>query len=94
MEDAMKGVLMLLGAAAGAWRRGLGGAVLGAGVGWAIGTLLTPLHSAAAETTAKEEHYVRYPEEEIVNALQEAGDELVAEGAELDDLYREVSVKG
>jgi hypothetical protein len=90
----MKRILIVLGAAAGAWRRGLGGAVLGAGVGWVIGALLTPLRSAAAEATAKEEHYVRYPEEEIVDALQEAGDEPAAEGAELDDLYREVSVKG
>jgi hypothetical protein len=89
----MRGILMLIGAAAGAWRRGLGGAVLGAGVGWALGALLTPARAVAAEAAA-EEHYLRYPEEEIVDALQGAGDEPAAEGAELDDLYREVTGRG
>jgi hypothetical protein len=70
----MQGILVLIGAAAGAWRRGLGGAVLGAGVGWALGALLTPARTADA-LAAAEEHYVRYPEEEIVDALQDAGDE-------------------
>jgi hypothetical protein len=90
----MKGLLMLFGAAAGVWRRGLAGAVLGAGVGWAIGALLMPFRSVDEVATAEEEHYARYPEEEMIDALQEAGDEPAVEGAELDDLYREVSVKG
>jgi len=41
----------------------------------------------------EEEHYRRYPEEEIVDALREAGDEPEVEGAEMDDLYREVAGK-
>lgn len=86
----MKGMLALIGAATGAWRRGLGGALLGAGVGWALGALLTPVRCGAAA----EEHYARYPEEEIVDALREAGDEPAAEGAEMDDLYRAVAGKG
>jgi hypothetical protein len=86
----MKGLLAVIGAAAGAWRRGLGGAVLGAGVGWALGALLAPRPSVRLP---EEEHYRRYPEEEIVDALREAGDEPEAEGAEMDDLYREVAGK-
>lgn len=91
----MRGVLALIGAATGAWRRGLGGAVLGAGVGWALGALLTPIRCGAAATAEaeEEEHYARYPEEEIVDALREAGEEPAAEGAELDDLYRAVAGK-
>lgn len=89
----MKGVLALIGAATGAWRRGLGGAFLGAGVGWALGALLTPVRSSAAAMAEAEEHYARYPEEEIVDALREAGAEPAAEGAEMDDLYRAVAGK-
>jgi hypothetical protein len=89
----MKGYLMLLGAVFGAWRRGVSGAVVGAGLGWVIGGLLAPGRSGVAASVA-EEHYVRYPEEEIVDALQGAGDEAAVEGAELDDLYREVTGKG
>jgi hypothetical protein len=62
-------------------------------VGWALGALLTPARTVAA-IAAAEEHYVRYPEEEILDALQDAGDEPAVEGAELDDLYREVTGKG
>lgn len=87
----MKGYLMLFGVTLGAWRRGLTGAVLGAGVGWAIGSLLWPARCDIAETAAEEEHYLRYPEEELVDALREAEDVPAAEGAELDDFYREVS---
>jgi hypothetical protein len=87
----MKGLLAVIGASAGAWRRGLGGAVLGAGVGWALGALLAPRSSARLP---EEEHYRRYPEEEILDALREAEDEPEVEGAEMDDLYREVSGKG
>lgn len=90
----MKGCLMLLGAAVGGWRRGLGGALVGAGIGWALATLLSPARSEELSTTAEEDHYLRYPEEEMVDALQEAEDEPAAEGAELDDLYREVTGKG
>ena len=86
----MKGVLTLIGAAAGAWRRSLGGMVLGAGVGWTLGALLTP-RSRAAPPAAEEGHYVRYPEEEIVDALRAAEDEPAAEGEEMADLYREVA---
>jgi hypothetical protein len=88
----MKGLLAVIGASAGAWRRGLGGAVLGAGVGWALGALLAPRRRSVP--LPEEEHYRRYPEEEIVDALREAGDEPEAEGAEMDDLYREVAGKG
>jgi len=87
----MKGLLVVIGAVAGAWRRGLGGAVLGAGVGWALGVLLPPRRRSAR--MPEEEHYRRYPEEEIVDALREAGDEPEVEGAEMDDLYREVAGK-
>jgi hypothetical protein len=87
----MKGVLTLIGAASGAWRRGLGGMVLGAGVGWMLGALLTPLRAGAATPAAMAGHYVRYPEEEIVDALRAAGDEPAAEGEEMADLYREVA---
>ena len=88
----MKGLLAVIGAAAGAWRRGLVGAVQGAGVGWALGALLAP--SKRSVRLPEEEHYRRYPEEEIVDSLREAGDEPEVEGAELDDLYREVAGKG
>lgn len=83
---------MLIGAAAGAWRRGVGGAVLGAGVGWVLGSLLTP--GERSGPVPEEEHYLRYPEEEIIDALREAGGEPAVEGAEMDDLYREVAGKG
>lgn len=89
----MRGVLALIGAATGAWCRGLGGAVLGAGVGWVFGALLTPIRCGAVATAEAEGHYARYPEEEIVDALREAGEEPAAEGAELDDLFRVVAGK-
>lgn len=84
---------MLLGATLGGWRRGLAGAALGAGVGWAIGSLLRPVRSGVAATRAEEEekHYLRYPEEELIDALRETEDEPAAEGAESDDLYRQVT---
>lgn len=85
----MRGVLALIGAAAGAWRRGVGGAVLGAGVGWVLGSLLT--QGGRSAPVPEEEHYHRYPEEEIIDALREAGGEPEVEGAEMDDLYREVA---
>jgi hypothetical protein len=88
----MKGLLAVVGATVGVWRRGLGGAALGAGVGWVFGALLTS-HSRSV-FLPEEEHYRRYPEEEIVDSLREAGDEPEAEGAEMDDLYREVAGKG
>jgi len=87
----MKSYLILLGATYGGWRRGWAGAVLGAGAGWVVGSLLRPVRSRAGDTRAAEEHYLRYPEEEMVDALQDAEDEPAAEGAELDDLYREVT---
>lgn len=87
----MKGYLMLLGAVVGACRRGVSGAAMGVGLGWAIGSLLPPVRSAGVKTAAPEEHYVRYPEEEIVDALQGADDQSAIEAAELDDLYRQVT---
>ncbi|HXV21591.1 MAG TPA: hypothetical protein VD811_11465 [Desulfuromonadales bacterium] len=84
----MKGVLAVIGATVGVWRRGLGGAVLGAAAGWGVGTLLTA--RGPSVRLPEEEHYRRYPEEEIVDALRDAGDEPEVEGAEMDDLYREV----
>lgn len=90
----MKGCLIFLGVVAGGWRRGLGGALMGAGIGWAVGALLTPRRFRNAATAAGADHYIRYPEEEMVDALQEAEDEPAVEGAELDDLYREVTGKG
>jgi len=88
----MKGLLTVIGATLGAWRRGMGGAILGAGVGWAFGALLTP--GGRSARLPEEEHYRRYPEEEIVDALREAGDAPEVEGAEMDDLYREVGGDG
>lgn len=88
----MKGLLAVIGATVGIWRRGLGGALMGAGVGWALGVLLTSREGSAR--LPEEEHYLRYPEEEMVDALREAGDEPAVEGAEMDDLYREVAGKG
>lgn len=90
-RNVMKGYLIVLGAALGAWRRGLGGAVVGAGVGWMIGSLTGLVRSDAAPTMAGEDHYLRYPEEEILDALQDAKDETASEEAELDDLYRQVT---
>jgi hypothetical protein len=88
----MRGLLAVIGASAGASRRGLGGAVLGAGVGWALGVLLAPRRRFVR--LPEEEYYRRYPEEEIIDALREAGDEPEAEGAEMDELYREVAGEG
>jgi hypothetical protein len=88
----MKRLLTIIGATAGAWRRGLGGAVLGAGVGWALGALLSAREHSVP--LIEEEHYRRYPEEEIVDALREAGGEPEVEGEEMDDLYREVAGEG
>lgn len=88
----MKGLLAVIGATVGIWRRGLGGALMGAGVGWALGVLLTSREGSVR--LPEEEHYLRYPEEEMVDALREAGDEPEVEGAEMDDLYREVAGKG
>jgi hypothetical protein len=88
----MKGLLAVIGATIGAWRRGVGGVVLGAGVGWAFGTLL--MSPRRPVPLPEEEHYRRYPEEEIVDALREAGGEPEVEGAEMDDLYREVGGEG
>jgi hypothetical protein len=88
----MKGLLAVIGASAGAWRRGLGGAALGAGVGWTLGALLAPRRRFVR--LPEEEHYRRYPEEEVVDALREAGDEPEVEGVEMDELYREVAGEG
>jgi hypothetical protein len=88
----MKGMLAVIAATVGAWRRGLGGAVQGAGVGWALGALLAPRKRFVR--LPEEEHYRRYPEEEIVDALREIGDEPEVEGAEMNDLYREVAGHG
>jgi len=88
----MKGWLTLAGGALGAWRRGLGGMVLGAGAGWALGALLEPRKGTPSLPDV--EHYLRYPEEEMVDALMDAGGQVEAEAAELDDLYREVTGKG
>jgi len=88
----MKKLLTVIGGAAGGWSRGMVGAVLGAGAGWVLGWLLTPIKEAVP--LPEEEHYLRYPEEEIVDALCAAADEPAAEGAAMDDLYREVAGEG
>lgn len=77
----MKEVFAIVGAATGGWRRGVCGALFGAGVGWTLGWLWTPDGSSPLS----DEHYRRYPEEEIIDAFREA------EGAEMAEFFREIS---
>lgn len=84
----MKAMATIIGAAIGGWRRGLPGAVLGGAAGWGIGWLLTSSRRAAAGE--EEDHYLRYPEEEMVDALVQVASDLEAEAAELEELYRSV----
>jgi len=87
----MKRYWIVAGGVLGAARRGVSGALLGALAGWALGWLLTPARTR--RSLPEEEHYLRYPEEEFVDALCEQGD-VEAAVAAMDELGRELPGRG
>jgi len=83
----MKRCLTVAGGLVGAARRGVPGALLGVAAGWTLGWLLTPARRRRA--LPEEEHYLRYPEEEFVDALCDEGSEEAASAA-FEDLSRDL----
>jgi len=83
---------VVAGGMVGAARRGFRGALLGAAAGWAIGWLLTP--ARRRQPLPASEHYLRYPEEEYVDALRDYGGEEETAAAAMDDLSRELPGRG
>ncbi len=84
----MKVVTALIGAAIGGWRRGIPGVVLGGFAGWGVGCLLAT--NVPAGSGMAEDHYHRYPEEGMIDALVQAAGESESEAAEFEALYRSV----
>ena len=84
----MKVVSAVIGAAIGGWRRGIPGAVIGGLAGWGVGSLLTIRPPVG--TWMEEDHYRRYPEEGMIDALVKAAGESESEAAEFESLYRSV----
>jgi hypothetical protein len=101
-EEAMRSLWIVGGAIAGGKVFGLPGTVLGGGLGYVLSALPEILRRLEAVERAvrqvggpdvAERATERYPEERVIDAMQQAENEEVARGEEMEDIFSEVSGK-
>jgi|GEM_PF-6136369 len=92
----MKALWMIGGAVVGGRVLGARGLLVGAGLGYGLAVLFEAesrgeeaLPAAGQEERAG--HEVRYPEEAVIDTMEQAESEPAARGAEMEDIFREVS---